>query len=104
MSFLKVVGALTESEFKYFAKGVEAENPGKPIFFLFQADVSPDTGRMWCPDCVNARPIILSALEKYTSGAVLITLHVNRAAYKGDNYSYRTNPAVAIQCVPTLMR
>lgn len=101
---LKVNSALDDVEFKYFIKGVEAENPGRSIFILFQAEVSPATGKMWCPDCERGRPVIISALEKYAGDAVLVTCHVNRAAYKGDNYPFRVNPSIGIQCVPTLMR
>ena len=57
-----------------------------------------------CPDCVDAEPIVMKALED-TPNTILIFAPVLRSEYKGNpSYPYRKHAKVGLQAVPTLVR
>ena len=76
-----------------------------PLFLLFTGEKSQATGVSWCPDCVNAEPLINQTFDESSRDFVLLECLVNREHYKGNSeYPYRTLPNIAIKCIPTLIK
>jgi hypothetical protein len=93
--------------FQAFAD-THAAAPGDAlVFLLFFGSETPETGESWCPDCVMADPVIRGTLATITRHEVLLVeCPVGlRADYKGNpTHPYRTDPRVALQRIPTLIR
>lgn len=70
---------------------------------LFTGSKSIDTGRSWCPDCVNAEPVIEAELAELAS-YVFLECPVEREQYRSPEYLYRTDERIKLRCVPTLQR
>ncbi|XP_037512448.2 thioredoxin domain-containing protein 17 [Rhipicephalus sanguineus] len=70
-------------------------------FFTGSEDAS---GKSWCPDCVAAKPVLEAALEKAPKETTLITCYIERAVWKDMKNPFRTDKALELKCVPTLMR
>jgi len=81
-----------------------AASSRKPLYVLFTGAVVAETGRSWCPDCVNADPIINKVLSSLESGCILLECPVERSEYRSQEYLYRTLPSVQLKCVPTLIK
>jgi thiol-disulfide isomerase/thioredoxin len=100
---VEVDNALTHEEFNDLISAIVSENSERPLFLLFSGEKVD--GRSWCPDCVRAEPILLAALEEYSPTSALVVFLVKREEYRNQpGYTYRTNPAVLLKCVPTLHR
>ena len=91
-------------DFSSKIKEVEIKANGRPFFVLFYGAKTNAPGISWCPDCVAAEPIIDEALSSIEGGCVLLSCSVEREEYRTPSYAYRTNPAVNLTCVPTLMK
>jgi hypothetical protein len=74
ITVIDIRDALTAGEFEDQMEEIFIAYPQHPIFVLFTAEKIG--GRAWCPDCVNAEPIILSALEEFAPECVLISFSV----------------------------
>jgi len=75
----------------------------KPLFVLVMGARVADTGKSWCPDCVEAEPLIHEALSKVPDH-ILLECPVLREEYKGNpDYPYRTHPQLKIKSVPTFI-
>ena len=93
--------------FRAFADAHAANADDALVFLLFFGSETPETGESWCPDCVMADPVIRGTLATITRRSVhLVECPVGlRADYKGNAaHPYRTDPRVALQRIPTLIR
>lgn len=80
---------------------------GTTTFVCFSGAVVEGTGKSWCPDCVDAEPVIYGALNKATeSGPVqLIYVPLVRDEYKGNAAHWaRVHPTFKLERIPTLYR
>lgn len=82
---------------------------GQKLFLLFTGENDSTTGKSWCGDCVDAKPILDSIFQEGagagSKGIVLIECPLVRNDYKGNpSHPYRTHPQVKLQKIPTLMR
>ena len=84
----------------------------KDVLFLYFSGVRDSrTGKSWCPNCVDADPIVeqcanhAKELLAPTGGRVIfVESIVQRGSYKGvPDYLYRKHPFVQLQCIPTLI-
>ncbi|EZA56875.1 Thioredoxin domain-containing protein [Ooceraea biroi] len=76
-----------------------------PIFMLYTGTKLPDTTKSWCPDCVEAEPVLEQALEAADSSQEmqLVVVEVgDRAFWKDQNCPFRTNPITKLKVLPTL--
>ncbi|KAF9577764.1 Thioredoxin domain-containing protein 17, partial [Lunasporangiospora selenospora] len=79
------------------------EHKGKEIFVYYYASIDPATGKSWCPDCVQAGPIIYDHFAKLDN-AVLVDVPVgDRPTWKDPNHIFRHDPIATIKAVPTLV-
>lgn len=87
--------------FEEFDKAVK-EHEGKTIFAYFSG--SKDTeGKSWCPDCVEAEPVIREGLKHVTEDCVFIYCQVGDKPYwKDPNNDFRQK--LKITAVPTLLK
>lgn len=76
-----MVTANTEAEFN---AAVEAHAGKAALFALFTGAVVPTTGRSWCPDCVEADPVLHAVFDKTEEPTVLIQVPLVREEYKGN--------------------
>jgi len=75
-----------------------------PVYLLFCGSKTPD-GQSWCPDCVQAEPVIEECVKSEAGEFTLVHVGVgNRATWKDLSNPFRTDPALKLKCVPTLMR
>jgi thiol-disulfide isomerase/thioredoxin len=87
-----------------FYKTMEQESvKSARLLVLFTGSKSASTGKSWCPDCVRAEPLIDEIIENTTDDTTLVTVYVDREPYRQPNYQLRTDPAVTLRCVPTLL-
>uniref|UniRef100_A0A2K5J444 Thioredoxin domain-containing protein 17 n=2 Tax=Colobinae TaxID=9569 RepID=A0A2K5J444_COLAP len=67
------------SGFEEFHRAVEKHN-GKTIFAYFTG--SKDAGgKSWCPDCVQAEPVVREGLKHISEGCVFIYCQVGEKPY-----------------------
>ncbi len=94
-------------------KHLEKENSNDLLCVYFSGTANPVTGKSWCPDCVEAGPIVASSIQKARAklqerhaGATVALLQctVNRSSYRGNpNYPYRVHPFIMLQSIPTVL-
>ncbi|XP_003469685.1 thioredoxin domain-containing protein 17 isoform X1 [Cavia porcellus] len=89
------------SGFEEFNRAV-AEHPGKTIFAYFSG--SKDAGgKSWCPDCVQAEPVVREGLKHVSEGCVFIYCQVGeKSDWKDPNNDFRKK--LKITAVPTLLK
>lgn len=59
----------------------------------------------WCPDCVEAEPIIADAMKQFADDSVLIHVDVgDRAAWKDIKNPFRLDKDTNLSVIPTLIR
>ncbi|MFH4980759.1 hypothetical protein AB6A40_007468 [Gnathostoma spinigerum] len=76
---------------------------------LFTA--SKNSGKSWCPDCVEAEPAIENVLKDVQSSSYaednnlrVIECFVGQREYWKDKQNpFRTDPKFSVSCIPTLM-
>ncbi len=89
------------SGFGDFSRAVE-EHGGKTIFAYFTGSKDAD-GRSWCPDCVEAEPVVLEALKHIGEDAVFIYCQVGERPYwKDPNNEFKQK--LNLTAVPTLLK
>ncbi|CEF66639.1 Protein of unknown function DUF953, thioredoxin-like family and Thioredoxin-like fold domain-containing protein [Strongyloides ratti] len=81
-------------------------NKGRRIFVLFTGSKNSD-GVSWCPDCVEAEPVIEEAIEKDLTkeeNVTFITCFVGERAYWKDMENpFRKDDEFKVNCIPTLI-
>ncbi|CAI2175931.1 5146_t:CDS:2 [Funneliformis geosporum] len=91
-------------EFDNIINRIVQERRGQNIFLVLFGNENPYTGKSWCPDCVNAEPLIRQQLDKVPADTVYIEVPVGtRADGKPDN-PYRLHPRIQLKSIPTLIK
>uniref|UniRef100_A0A8C5UWG2 Thioredoxin domain-containing protein 17 n=1 Tax=Microcebus murinus TaxID=30608 RepID=A0A8C5UWG2_MICMU len=67
------------SGFEEFSRAVEQYN-GKTIFAYFTGS-KDDEGKSWCPDCVQAEPVVREGLKHVNEECVFIYCQVGEKPY-----------------------
>ncbi|XP_078535459.1 thioredoxin domain-containing protein 17 [Lissotriton helveticus] len=74
----------------------------KNVFVLF-CGTKTEEGVSWCPDCVEAEPVIRAELQCLPEGSIFIYCQVGERAYwKDPNNDFRKK--LKLTAVPTLMK
>ncbi|XP_074046608.1 thioredoxin domain-containing protein 17 [Macrotis lagotis] len=82
--------------------GALEQHRGKTIFVYFTGDKDAE-GRSWCPDCVQAEPVVLEALKHIPEKAVFIYCQVgDRPYWKDPNNDFKKQ--LNVTAVPTLLK
>lgn len=102
----KIVTSLIPSNFHKVFSNISqiSQQSNHDFFVLFTGEKVPETGKSWCPDCVNAEPIINKALEQYGREYILLLCPVVRLDYRSHEYIYRIDDLIQLKCVPTFMK
>ena len=61
------------------------------------------TGSSWCPDCVRAAPIFEEAIAATVKDVEILVCDCVRRDYQSNDYPYKVNPKIRLDCVPTLI-
>ena len=86
--------------------------PDSLLFYLFLGEKLSTTGRSWCGDCVRAEPVIATVFEQFAAQLALdqspvrvavAQCSLSREAFRDADCAFRTDPAILLTCVPTLM-
>uniref|UniRef100_A0A8C5L5G7 Thioredoxin domain-containing protein 17 n=2 Tax=Jaculus jaculus TaxID=51337 RepID=A0A8C5L5G7_JACJA len=89
------------SGFEEFNQAVE-QHRGKTIFAYFSGSKDAE-GKSWCPDCVQAEPVVREGLKHVTEECVFIYCQVGERSYwKDPNNDFRQK--LKITAVPTLLK
>lgn len=89
------------SGIKEFNRAV-AQHPGKTIFAYFSISKAAE-GKSWCPDYVQAEPVVQEGLKHVSEGYVLIYCQRGEKSYwKDPNNNFRKK--LKITAVPTLLK
>lgn len=84
-----------------FCKAV-SERKGKDIFAYFSGDKDAQ-GMSWCPDCVEAEPVVRGEMSHLPEGSVFIYCQVGERPYwKDPNNKFKKT--LKLSGVPTLLR
>ncbi|CAG8434501.1 15534_t:CDS:2 [Funneliformis mosseae] len=92
------------NEFDKIVNRIVQERKGQNIFVVLFGNENPNTGKSWCPDCVNADPLIRHHLEKTTADSVLIEVPVGTRAEGRPDNPYRLHPRIQLKSIPTLIK
>jgi len=69
---------------------------------LFVSGTDSETGLSWCPDCRRAQPAVERAAA--SAGAALLVVDVgDKPGWKSAEHPFRTDSALALTCIPTLL-
>lgn len=69
---------------------------------LFVSGTDAETGLSWCPDCRRAQPAVERAAA--AAGAALLVVDVgDKPGWKSAEHPFRTDSALALTCIPTLL-
>ena len=85
------------------------EGKGDVLVTYFTGTPNPVTGKSWCPDCVEANPILKASVERARQElsdvrVIFFECTVDRQAYRvTDNYPYKVHPFVQLTSIPTVM-
>ncbi|XP_078278644.1 thioredoxin domain-containing protein 17 [Rhinoraja longicauda] len=92
---------LEVSGYEAFMEAVE-RHKGKTIFAYFTGSKDKD-GVSWCPDCVEAEPIVRAELQKMPKGSIFIYCQTGaRPEWKNVANKFRTK--LNLTGVPTLLK
>ncbi|XP_077288874.1 thioredoxin domain-containing protein 17-like [Arctopsyche grandis] len=90
-----------------FCKFVETLPKGdlpNPYIFLFTGSIL-ENGQSWCPDCVEADPVIEAALKNASEDVNFVKITVgNREVWKDSNCPFRKDSRTKLMVIPTLIR
>uniref|UniRef100_A0A8D0UNZ0 Thioredoxin domain-containing protein 17 n=1 Tax=Sus scrofa TaxID=9823 RepID=A0A8D0UNZ0_PIG len=89
------------SGYEEFIQAVKQHN-GKTIFAYFSGSKDAE-GKSWCPDCVQAEPVVREGLKHTVEGCVFIYCQVGERLYwKDPNNDFRKK--LKLTAVPTLLK
>ncbi|XP_063531815.1 thioredoxin domain-containing protein 17-like [Cydia strobilella] len=88
--------------FSKFTKDIDSSGP--PVFFFFSGSKLPN-GTSWCPDCVEAEPIVQAYLNELQKSIIFAYVDVgDRDYWKDKMCPFRTDPRSKLMVIPTLIR
>ncbi|XP_011634601.1 thioredoxin domain-containing protein 17-like [Pogonomyrmex barbatus] len=91
--------------YESFLKYIRDLKTTEPIYVLYTGTKLADTGKSWCPDCVEAEPFIEKGFEAASEKTQLIIVEVgDRPFWKDQKCPFRTNPVTKLKVLPTLAR
>lgn len=90
-------------ESQLLSKLKSLKNSPSPVYLYFTAN-KESGGKRWCPDCVNAEPVLEEAFECLPAGAYVLQVDIPKSSWKGAegaNHPFRKAP-FALQGIPSL--
>ncbi|KAJ8725883.1 hypothetical protein PYW08_004066 [Mythimna loreyi] len=100
-----VVTSVELHGYEEFVKYIEAVDPkGPPILLSFSGSKLP-SGESWCPDCVEAEPVLKAYLSELTRDIIFVYVDVgDSVTWKDKACPFRTDPRLKLMVIPTLIR
>ncbi|XP_050678567.1 thioredoxin domain-containing protein 17-like isoform X2 [Leptidea sinapis] len=88
-----------------FVKYVESlDINGPPVFVYFSGSKNAD-GNSWCPDCVEAEPVIKSYFTELQKNIIFVYVDVgDRDYWKNKACPFRTDSRIKLMVIPTLIK
>ncbi|KAL4707389.1 hypothetical protein ACJJTC_008574 [Scirpophaga incertulas] len=89
-------------EFDKYAKNID--NNGPPVYFYFSGSKLPN-GNSWCPDCVEAEPVLKDFINQLKSNVIFAYVDVgDRDYWKDKGCPFRTDNRTRLMVIPTLIK
>ena len=86
------------------AKVAELSKTGGDIFVMFSGSKDAN-GVSWCPDCVDAEPVVNGCLSGASDESHYLYVGVDdRSFWKDQNCVFRTAEETLLKSVPTLIK
>ncbi|XP_068629942.1 thioredoxin domain-containing protein 17-like [Battus philenor] len=91
--------------FEEFSKYTENIDPNGPqVLFYFSGSKLPD-GRSWCPDCVEAEPVVKAYLDELKNDVIFAYVDVgDRNYWKDKACPFRTDTRTKLMVIPTIIK
>ncbi|XP_045445356.1 thioredoxin domain-containing protein 17-like [Melitaea cinxia] len=91
--------------FEDFVKYTDTiDRNGPPVVFYFSGSKLPD-GNSWCPDCVEAEPIVKAYLSELNKNIIFVYVDVGEREYWKDRACpFRTDSRSKLMVIPTLIK
>ncbi|CAL2035575.1 hypothetical protein CAEBREN_02755 [Caenorhabditis brenneri] len=97
----------TAQGYEAFQETLKSIGKGHRVVALFTGSKSLTTGESWCPDCVVAEPVIDEVIKGADVAGIdvhFVTVFVgNREVWRDPSVGFRTDPALKLTCIPTLL-
>ncbi|CAH0604928.1 unnamed protein product [Chrysodeixis includens] len=88
-------------EFKRYADALDPKR--KKVIFYFSG-TKLDNGTSWCPDCVEAEPIVKTFMSQLKKDVIFGYVDVgDRPTWKDMNCPFRTDPRLKLMVIPTIV-
>lgn len=89
-------------EFSKYTRAIDSRGP--PVFFYFSGSKLPD-GNSWCPDCVEAEPVVRHYLSELDKSIIFVYVDVgDREYWKDKECPFRTDSRSKLMVIPTLIK
>ncbi|XP_050345484.1 thioredoxin domain-containing protein 17-like [Nymphalis io] len=89
-------------EFEKYTETIDANGP--PVIFYFSGSKLPD-GKSWCPDCVEAEPIVKAFLNELDKNILFVYVDVgDREYWKDRACPFRTDTRSKLMVIPTIIK
>ncbi|XP_073943589.1 thioredoxin domain-containing protein 17-like isoform X2 [Choristoneura fumiferana] len=80
------------------------DDAGPPVYFFFSGEKLPG-GDSWCPDCVEAEPVVKAYLSELKKSITFAYVDVgNREYWKDKACPFRTDARTRLMVIPTLIK
>ncbi|CAH2086120.1 unnamed protein product [Euphydryas editha] len=91
--------------FEDFVKYTDTiDQNGPPVVFYFSGSKLPD-GNSWCPDCVEAEPVVKAYLSELNKNIIFVYVDVGEREYWKDRACpFRTDSRSKLMVIPTLIK
>ncbi|KAJ0180733.1 hypothetical protein K1T71_004137 [Dendrolimus kikuchii] len=91
--------------FEEFAQYTESIDPnGPPVLFYFSGSKLPG-GNSWCPDCVEAEPVVQAYLTELNREIIFAYVDVgDRDYWKDKQCPFRTDKRTKLMVIPTIIK
>ncbi|XP_030024220.2 thioredoxin domain-containing protein 17 [Manduca sexta] len=91
--------------FEEFCKYVDSIDPkGPPALIYFSGSKLPD-GNSWCPDCVEAEPIVKAFIGELQKDIIFVYVDVgDRDYWKDKACPFRTDARCKLMVIPTIIK
>ncbi|XP_013146264.1 PREDICTED: thioredoxin domain-containing protein 17-like isoform X2 [Papilio polytes] len=89
-------------EFSNYTASIDAKGP--PVLIYFSGSKNAE-GRSWCPDCVEAEPVIKAFLDELKRNVVFAYVDVgDRDYWKDRACPFRTDSRTKLLVIPTIIK
>ncbi|OWR52275.1 thioredoxin domain-containing protein 17-like isoform X2 [Danaus plexippus] len=89
-------------DFTKYTEQINSNDP--PVLFFFSGSKLPN-GNSWCPDCVEAEPVVKAFLSELKKDITFVYVDVgDRDYWKDRACPFRTDSRTKLMVIPTIIK